>query len=133
MKKKTLGFLTGALVGVGLGFLFAPKSGSETRKELGNKISDLWDKVRSLDADEIKEELETKLKDLETGIKELDKEKVLAYAKKKSEDLKKKASELYDKAKEAGKPVIENAVSAVKEELIKVTKEVLTRLESEKK
>ena len=56
-KGKTFSFLGGALVGLGLGFLFAPKSGSETRKELANQISNLWDKVRKLDANEIKENI----------------------------------------------------------------------------
>ena len=57
-KGKTFSFLGGALVGLGLGFLFAPKSGSETRKELANQISNLWDKVRKLDANEIKENMD---------------------------------------------------------------------------
>ena len=39
-------FLGGALLGVGLGFLFAPKSGEETRKKLGKEISDLWEKLK---------------------------------------------------------------------------------------
>ena len=60
-KKSKMGFLGGALVGLGLGFLFAPKSGSETRKELAKQTSMLWDKVRSMDADEIKDKLENKL------------------------------------------------------------------------
>ena len=70
-KKSKLGFLGGALVGLGLGFLFAPKSGEETRKELGNKISELWDKVRGMDANEIKDKLEKKLKEIEKDLKEL--------------------------------------------------------------
>ena len=71
-KGKVGGFLGGALVGLGLGFLFAPKSGEETRKELGNKLSDLWDKVRGMDADEIKDKLEKKLKEIEKDLKELE-------------------------------------------------------------
>ena len=58
-KKGKLGsFLGGALVGAGLGILFAPKSGSETRKALAGEISVLWDKIRGMDADEIKNKLE---------------------------------------------------------------------------
>lgn len=128
--KKGLTFLTGALIGVGLGILFAPKEGSETRKELQKKLSDLWDKIRVMDANEIKESLESKLEDIEKGIKELDKEKIMEIAKEKSEALKKKVEELIIKAKEAGKPVLEKTASQVKEQLIQVTKEVLKRLEN---
>ena len=62
-KGKVGGFLGGALVGLGLGFLFAPKTGEETRKMLADKTAELWDKVRSMDADEIKDKLENKLKE----------------------------------------------------------------------
>ena len=42
MSKKSIGkFISGAAIGVGLGFLFAPKKGSETRKELKGKIDEL--------------------------------------------------------------------------------------------
>ena len=68
-KGKTFSFLGGALVGLGLGFLFAPKSGSETRKELANQISNLWDKVRKLDANEIKENISNKLNEIEAELR----------------------------------------------------------------
>ena len=42
MKKNNLGtLLAGAAIGAGLGVLFAPKKGSETRKLLGEKIDEL--------------------------------------------------------------------------------------------
>ena len=129
-KSKIASFLGGALVGVGLGFLFAPKSGSETRKELSNTMSDLWDKVRELDSNEIKNSLETKLREIESELKNLDKEKVLSIAKEKLSILKNKMNELVEMAKEAGKPVIENAANAAKKELANVTREVLNKLES---
>lgn len=128
-KKGKLGFLGGALVGLGLGFLFAPKTGEETRKELANQISNLWDKVRSMDANEIKGKFENKLKEIESGIKDLDKEKVLSIAKEKASSLKAKTEELVKMAKEAGKPVIEDAAVSLKNGLVNVTKEVLNKLE----
>ena len=129
MSKKKSGFLGGALLGLGLGVLFAPKSGSETRKELAKQTSLLWDKIRGMDADEIKDKLEKKLNEIEEEVKSLDKEKVLAIAKEKSEVIKEKVSELINMAKEAGKPVIEDAAKAVKKELANVTREVLEKLE----
>lgn len=131
-KKGKLGsFLGGALVGAGLGILFAPKSGSETRKALAEEISVLWDKIRGMHADEIKNKLEAKLKEIEDGIKSLDKEKVLSIAKEKCEDLKQKVDELIIMAKDASKPVIENAALSVKRKLASVTKDVLKKLEEE--
>lgn len=131
-KKGKLGsFLGGALVGAGLGILFAPKSGSETRKALAEEISVLWDKIRGMDADEIKNKLEAKLKEIEDGIKSLDKEKVLSIAKEKCEDLKQKVDELITMAKDASKPVIENAALSLKRKLASVTKDVLKKLEEE--
>ena len=45
-KKGTGKFILGALVGAGLGLLFAPKSGKETRKALVNKADELIQKVK---------------------------------------------------------------------------------------
>lgn len=128
-KKGKLGFLGGALVGLGLGFLFAPKSGEETRKELASQISNLWDKVRGMDANEIKTKLENKLKEIEAGLKDLDKEKVLSIAKEKASALKDKTEELVKMAKDAGKPVIEDTALSIKKGLANVTREVLNKLE----
>lgn len=122
-------FLLGSLVGVGLGFLFAPKTGEETRKKLGEEMSNLWDKVRGMDSNEIKSKLEGKLKEVEEGIKDLDKEKVLSVAKEKAGALKNKAEELVKMAKDAGTPVIENAAVTVKKNLANVTRDVLNKLE----
>ena len=44
-------FLAGAALGVGLGVLFAPKSGAETRKELKQKLTDLKEKEDQLQVD----------------------------------------------------------------------------------
>ena len=47
MSKKGLGkFVAGAAVGAGLGILFAPKKGTEIRKELKEKIEMFHDVVR---------------------------------------------------------------------------------------
>ena len=121
--------LTGALIGAGLGILFAPKEGSETRKELKNKMNNLMNQIKEIDYDEIKDHLMEKLDDLKAELKDLDKEKVLSVAKTKATQIKNKAEELIQVAKEKGTPVVEKAALEVKEKTIVVLKDVIERLE----
>ena len=121
--------LTGALIGAGLGILFAPKEGSETRKELKNKMNDLMNQIKEIDYDEVKDHLMEKLDDLKAALKDLDKEKVLSVAKTKATQIKNKAEELIQVAKEKGTPVVEKAALEVKEKTIVVLKDVIERLE----
>ena len=66
-KKKGCGkFVLGAALGAGLGVLFAPKAGSETRKELKAKIDDLLAKLKDLDVVEVKENIEAKIFEIKT-------------------------------------------------------------------
>ena len=132
-KKKTIGtLLAGVAIGAGLGVLFAPKKGSETRRELKEKMDDLINKAKQIDAKEVKENIENKIEEIKSELKDLDKEKVLKIAKKKAKDIQTKAEELVNYAVEKGTPVLENAAQSVKEKAIDVTKEVLKKLEGEK-
>lgn len=126
-------FLAGALVGLGLGFLFAPKKGSETREELKVKLNDLAKKAKEVEFSELKEEFEAKIFELKMNLEDLDKEKALKIAKKKAKDVQRLAEELFDYAVEKGTPVVEKTAASVKEMAIKVTKEVLEKLEKEEK
>lgn len=129
-KKGTGKFVLGALIGAGIGLLFAPKSGKETRKELKEKAEELIEKAKELDMKEVKDKIVDKTNEIIEEIKDLDKEKVKEIAIEKIDVLKFKCEELVELAKEKGTPVVEKAADAVREKAIAVTKDVLKKLEN---
>lgn len=132
--KKGLGkFVLGALVGAGLGVLFAPKAGSETRRELKEKMNELLTKAKELDLEEVKENISAKVEEIKLELEDLDGEKVLKIAKKKGNDIKNKCEELVELAKKKGTPILENAANEVREKTIDAVKEILEKLENSDK
>lgn len=133
-KKSGFGkFLAGAAIGAGLGILFAPKKGSETRQELKEKLDELANKIKGIDVEEVRESIEAKIEEIKEELKDLDKEKVLKIAKEKGAELKKKSEELVNLAVEKGTPVLQNAAEEVRQKTIVVVKEVLNKLENKEK
>ena len=57
-------FIFGAALGAGLGLLFAPKKGSENRKEVKEKLDDLLDQAKNIDKEEVKKEFDKKVKEI---------------------------------------------------------------------
>lgn len=129
-KKSGIGkFVAGALVGGALGVLFAPRSGTETRKLLKQKIDDLVEKVKDIDPQDVADSITMKIEELKMELADLDKEKVIEIAKEKAEAIKTKAEEIVDLAVEKGTPVVQKAAEDVRQQAIKVTKQVLKKLE----
>lgn len=134
MSKKGYGkLLVGLGVGAGLGLLFAPKKGSETRKELKAKLDELYAKAKDIDKEEIKKNIVKKIDDIKKELSDLDKEKVTQIAKKQAANIQAKAEDLYKYAVEKGTPVLESAVDEVRNQAIKLTKEITKKLEASKK
>jgi gas vesicle protein len=128
-KKKGLGkFILGAAVGAGLGVLFAPKSGEETRKELKKSLNELIDNLKEIDKEEVKKNIMNKIEDIKDELQDLDQEKVAAIAKKQADNIKKKAQELVEYAKEKGTPVLEKSAQKVKDQTIKTLEATLDKL-----
>lgn len=133
-KKSGMGkFILGAGIGAGLALLFAPQEGSKTRKELKDKLAELYEKAKQIDVEDVKADVLQRVEELRMQVKDLDKEKALDIAKSQAKKIEKKANELYDIAKEKSAPVVEKAAKEVKETALKAAKEVVNRLETEEK
>lgn len=133
-KRSGLGkFIAGVAIGTGLGMLFAPKKGSETRAELKVKLNDLVDKAKNLNKEDVKKYIEEKVEDIKKSIDDLDKEKVLGYAKEKAKLINKKTEELVKYVIEKGTPVMEKTATTIKQKASEVTKDVVKRLSKDEK
>ena len=126
-------FLGGLAIGAGLGLLFAPDKGENTRKLLANKIEELVKKVKEIDVDEVKDELMYRVEKLQAELATLDKEKAKEMALKQAQKIKEKAEELYKYAIEKGTPVVEKAADDVRRQALKMVKEIQNKLEAEPK
>lgn len=124
-------FLAGAAIGAGLGILFAPKKGSETREELRIKLEELMEKVRNIDLEDVKDQIEKKIAEIKAELADLDKEKVIKIAKKKSREILKKADELVKLAVEKGTPVVEKIAKEAKDKTVEVLEDIIFKLEKE--
>lgn len=122
-------FLLGVAVGAGIGILFAPKKGSETREDLKKLFEELKEKATNLTADDVKLAIESKIAEIKLELSELDKEKVLKFAKDKAKQIKTKCEELIKLAKEKGTPMIEETAKSIKEKANSVIEETLERFE----
>ncbi len=130
-KKSKLGmFVAGAAIGAGLGVLFAPRSGKETRKMLKDKMDELVEKARQITKEDVKNAIETKISELKEAIANLDKETVLNVAKKQAKKIRDMAEELVQFVVEKGTPALEKVAGTVRSKAIDVTKDVLEKLES---
>ena len=130
MGKKGLGkFVAGAAIGVGLGMLFAPKAGEETRKELKEKLDELLEQVKGIKAEDVKDYFEVKIEEIKKDLSELDKEKVLEIAKEKGELIKDKVEELSVQAKEKATPAVEKTIEDVRGKVVDFLKDTTKKIE----
>lgn len=132
MSKKGVGkFALGAGIGATLALLFAPKKGSDLRRDIKRKIDEFMSDVEKMSVEDVKKEFTKKVDEIKKELEELDKEKVLKVAKKKGKELQEKASDLVDMAKEKGTPVLEGIADDLKDKVVSVCEEVINKLDKE--
>lgn len=130
MSKKGLGkFVLGTGIGAGLALLFAPKKGSDLRRDIKRKFDEFMKDVDKIEIEDIKESFTKKVDEIKKELEDLDKEKVEKIAKKKAKELQRKAEDLVDLAKEKGTPVLEGIADDLKHKVICVCTEVINKLE----
>ena len=122
-------FIGGLAIGAGLGLLFAPDTGENTRKLLSKKINELSNKIKEIDVDEVKDELMYKVETLQAELATLDKETAKEKALKQATKIKEKAEDVYKYAIEKGTPVVEKAADEVRRQALKVVKNLQKKLE----
>ncbi|HBA37717.1 MAG TPA: gas vesicle protein [Firmicutes bacterium] len=127
--KTVAAIVGGAAIGAGLGVLFAPKSGKETRNDLKKKLDELVSKIQDIKVEDVKKYVTKKTKEIEKALNDLDKEKLLKEAEKKAKKIEKSAKELVEYVKDKGETALESTADAVHQKAIEVTKSVLKKLE----
>ncbi len=124
-------FLLGVGIGAGLGVLFAPKSGKETREELKEKFDELLEKAKSVKFEDVKLTIENKVNEIKEDLKNINKETVASAIKEQAKNIKTKAEELVDYAVKKGTPIVVAAAKEVKASTIKTLEGITAKLKDE--
>ena len=126
MGKKT-SLVAGIALGVALGVLIAPKKGSETRAELAAKLKGFLEELG--DFDDIGYAFEDKVVGIINELSALDREKVGAIARKQAKNIKQKAEELYETAKEKGSPKLKKSAEEIRRKAAEVMHETANKID----
>ena len=103
------GLVIGGLIGVGLGILYAPKSGKETREDIARKTEDLLGKAK----EEYEKAVEKSKRAYELAVKRL--EELELSAREKVQDVENKVNEFAQQGSEtiqANKNKLKKAIDA---------------------
>ena len=122
-------FLSGVLVGIGLGILVAPNKGENTRLELRKSFDKLINTIKDIDIESTKAALINKLAEIESDLTDLDTAKKTDIVKEKTELINQKCDELISVANNTDANMLNDAIKDVKKNTTKLASTVLNSLE----
>ncbi len=122
-------FLSGVLVGIGLGILVAPDKGENTRLELRKSFDKLINTIKDIDIESTKAALINKLAEIESDLTDLDTAKKTDIVKEKTELINQKCDELISVANNTDANMLNDAIKEVKKNTTKLASTVLNSLE----
>lgn len=122
-------FLSGVLVGIGLGILVAPDKGENTRLELRKSFDKLINTIKDIDIESTKAALINKLAEIESDLTDLDTAKKTDIVKEKTELINQKCDELISVANSTDANMLNDVIKEVKKNTTKLANTVLNSLE----
>ena len=126
-------FLTGAMVGAGLGILLAPREGSETRNQLKNSFNTLVDTIKDIDIEETKAALLHKVREIKDELANIDETTAKEVAEEKIKIVEEKCDDTIKASQENTAPIVEKAATEVKKNVTEVLQEFVTEVDEKVK
>lgn len=126
-------FLSGVLVGIGLGILVAPNKGENTRLELRKSFDRLINTIKDIDIESTKAALINKLAEIESDLTDLDTAEKTDIVKEKTELINQKCDELISVANGTDANMLNDVIKDVKKNTTKLASNVLNSLEEPEK
>ena len=124
-------FLTGALIGVGLGILLAPRAGSETREDLRKSFKNLTDSIKNIDIEATKALFLDKLSEIQTNLSTIYAKEAVNTIQEKTKMITKKCDELIKASQEEEIPAVEKAALEMKQKTTALAEEIIENIEKE--
>lgn len=123
-------FLAGVGIGTLVGMLFAPKKGSELRRDIKDKSQELYDKAQNMTKEDVEALINNTIEEIKLTIEEFDVEEFKETTSDKLTQLKAKLEELADSVKTSEEYAnIKDAVSKVSADLKASLNEIKTKIQ----
>ena len=126
-------FFTGAIIGVGLGLLIAPKEGSETREKLKKSFNNLLDTIDNINIDKTSDSIVNKIVDLKNKITSINYEEAKEIINDKKEILDNECDNLIKEIKKEKAPKVVENVKKIKRKTNNLANDVIEKIDQKEK